>query len=175
MDAQPPQRNTTDERYALHLAVGQAMERETTMAREYAAASQRLASSDPAERERLLTGQFGTPPPLDLGRWDNAVGLSPPRAERLFHDSSARDLTGRVVRVRRRGHAASVEVERTEARYATERPISFTVPGSEAEHLEAGHWVSLVTRNEDARVLFARAEGTADGPIVQVRSAWLGQ
>ncbi|MCA9606780.1 MAG: hypothetical protein KC619_14340 [Myxococcales bacterium] len=47
--------NTTDERYALHLAVGEAMARETSMAREYAAASERLSSSAPAERERLLS------------------------------------------------------------------------------------------------------------------------
>lgn len=167
--------NTTDERYALHLAVGEAMARETSMAREYAAASERLSSSAPAERERLLSGQFGDTPPLDLSRWTNAVGVAPPRAERLFNDSSVRPFEGRVVRVRRRGRAATLDVERTDARYANDRPSSFTVPWSEAEHLDAGHWVRLVTRGEDARVVLARAEGTAEGPIVQVRTAWLGE
>lgn len=164
----------SDVRYAIRAAVGESMRRETVLAQSYRAAAERLAGSDPVERERLLTEQFGSPPPFDLGDYDNAVGLSPSREGRgrFVSSSDAREREGVIVRVRRRGRDVIVDVEQRQPGYYGAQPsaTSYFVPRSEGEHLEPGQWVVLAVEGERAHVIRAHGDGSADGVLVQLRT-----
>ncbi len=165
--------DTTDERYAIHLAVSDAMRRESTMAREHRAASERLRESDPRERERLLSEQFGSPPPIDLSEWDNGVGIAPPGGGTLVHGlSSVREIEGRIVRARRRGGDMVVDLELARGSYGgytASAEARYAIPFTEGEHLEPGELVVLAAEGERARIIRVHDEGTTDGFLLQVR------
>lgn len=162
-----------DVRVAIHIAVGEAMARETALHEQYAGASARMQDSDPGERQRLLAESFGPVAPIDMSRWDNAVGMEPPERTSLPRPD-ARAWEGLITRVR--------TIDRSSTQLVVEgvhggEPLRYVVPREEAEHLRAGQRVQLaVARDDDhASVIRARQSAGQDDPVVQLRAFYFGE